>query len=507
MENRVTFGEALKVGSNWGKTWNGADTLVSTSDACLDLFARSGSLRQASHKEKTDLISRAYDENADSAMKLLFYTRDIRGGYGERDTFTEMLRWVADNYTNSAVKNIWAVLEFGRAKDLYSLIGTKAEDAMWQFMKQQFELDLKNMKAGKSVSLLAKWLATPDASSERTAKLGKLTASKLGYNFKTMRSYKTNLRALRKYLNVPEVKMATGKWSEIEYSAIGSQCFRKHRNAFKRHDAERFESFMTALENHDTKVNTSTLTPVDIVHDYLALDKGAYCARDIKTPNRELEALWDNLEDFNKGNVLVVCDTSGSMYSGVATVKPIEVALALTLYLSERNKGDLKNLFITFSEDPTIQKVYGAKLYQRIESLTKARWGFSTNIEKAFKLILDTCLNNHVSPEDMPEALVVVSDMQINQATSIGYSDDRLTLFDTMQKAFNAEGYKLPQLIFWNVNACSASFLAQKNTNGATLISGYSPIVFKQALDCIGKSPIDFMMQIVTSDRYKDIKA
>lgn len=496
MENkRVTFGDAMRTESNWGKTWNGADTLVSTSNACLDLFGRGGSLRDASNNEKVNLMLKAYAENPDMAMKLLFYTRDIRGGYGERDTFNTMLRWVANYHTDSVVKNLWAVLEYGRAKDLYSLVGTKAESAMWQFMKQQFEIDVNNMQAGKGVSLLAKWLATPDASSSRTSALGKLTANKLGYTFKTMKFYKKKLRALRKYIDVPEAKMATGKWSEIEYSKVGSQCFRKHREAFKRHDGARFNEFVTAVSNGNAKVNTKTLTPVDIVHDYMG--NATYI-------NKELEVLWDNLEDNNCGNVMVICDTSGSMYEGAASVRPIEAAVATTLYLSERNKGDLKNLFITFSDRPSIQKVYGSSLVERIKSLMQSDWGFSTNLEASFDLILKVCVENNIAPEDVPEALVVVSDMQINSCANY---NGRITFYDRMKEKFSNEGYKMPQLVFWNVNAKSASFLAQKDAAGATLISGYSTTVFNQVLHCIGVSPEDFMLEVVNSARYKDIKA
>jgi len=494
--NRMTFGSALGNEACWGKTHNGEDTLVSTSNACLDLFGRGGALRQASCNEKVNLMLRAYNENPDIAMKLLFYTRDIRGGCGERDTFTDMLKWVADFHTESVVKNLWAVLEYGRAKDLYSLVDTKAEDAMWQFMREQFELDLANMKAGKSISLLAKWIATPDASSATTAALGKITATKLGYTFKTMKEYKRKLRALRKYLNVPEAKMAAGKWSEIEYSKIGSQCFRKHRNAFRRHDCERFEQFIGAVNKGETKVNTATLTPVDILVDYLHNGGGRVI--------EEFETLWKNLADTNNGNVLTICDVSGSMYSGYASVRPIDAAIATTLYLSERNKGDLKDMFITFSERPTIQKVAGDTLAERIVSLSHAEWGNSTNLESAFQLVLDTCVNNNIAPDEVPEAIVVISDMQINCCR--GY-DGRMTFYDKMKQNFEAHGYKLPQLVFWNVNASSPSFLANKDVAGATLISGYSVNVFEKVLNCIGSSPEAFMMEVVNSERYKDIKA
>lgn len=100
------FGELLKNEGTFGKTWNGEDTLVSTGDYCLDLFGRGGSLRNTSANEKIKIFSKAYSENADLAMKLLFYIRDIRGGYGERDTFNTIITWLADEHPESVIKNI-----------------------------------------------------------------------------------------------------------------------------------------------------------------------------------------------------------------------------------------------------------------------------------------------------------------------------------------------------------------------------------------------------------------
>ena len=494
------FAEAIKEENKWGKTWNGEDALTTTSNACLDFFGRAGAMRHADIIDKLDLFDAAYTENADVAMKLLFYTRDIRGGYGERDTFNQIFAHLADVHPQSISKNLWAGLEFGRAKDLYALIGTHEEQSMWDFMKSQFELDLANMKADKSVSLLAKWIATPDAKSKKTAALGKKTAKKLGYDFKHMREYKKNLRALRKYLDIPEAKMCAGKWDEIEYSKCASKFMLKNREAFKRHDAERYQEFIDKVNSGEEKMNMGTVVPCDIMQK---VAMGRY------TP--DLEAMWKSLPDMNNGNAMVICDTSGSMWGwgGLKEdqIKPGAVAFALAIYLSERNKGDLKNMFMTFSDRPAMLEIKGSTLEQKFNTLRYADWGGRTNLEASFDLLLDICKKYNISSEGMPDTIVVISDMQIDTCTSGLDSNNRMTFYDKMKKKYELAGYKIPSIVFWNVNATNATFHASADVKGVSLVSGYSPNIFKQVLENLGTTAYELMMAVVSNERYKDISA
>lgn len=497
-ENKMGLGSAIREEASWGKTDNGADAKVATGSALLDMFGRAGAMRGADDTDKQIMISQAFKENADLAVKLLFYTRDVREGYGERDTFITMLRWLAFNSKESVEKNIWAILEFGRASDLYALVGTPAEDAMWEFMKNQFELDYKNMQAGKSISLLAKWMASPNSRTAKKKQLGKLTAKKLGYSYKNMRELKQKISAMRKYLDLPEVKMAAGKWSEIEYSTCASKALLYHKNAFAKHDGQRWQEYLESVNKGEEKMNTGTLTPCDIVGKYNGL-----CFVD-----KALETMWDNLENIDKGNVLVMADTSGSMcwhrYGGLM---PIDVSVALAIYFAKHNKGDLKNLFMTFESNPHFIEIKESSLFDTIQAVKKAGWGNSTDLEKAFEKLLATCIKGNVSQEEMPKAILVVSDMQINAASSQCGEDGRMTFFDRMSKRYEEAGYKMPQLVFWNVNAERATFHASKNDAGASLVSGFSVNVFKQVIECIGSTPYELMMSILESERYKDIVA
>ena len=139
---------------NMTATENGAVTYISTESECLDLFAAIGSLRHASNQDIIDRFIRAYTENADAAMKLLFFARDIRGGLGERHVFRTIFSWLAENEPESVRKNIECVSEYGRFDDLLSLMGTACEDQMLKYLKKQYEQDMNNMADDLGVSLL-----------------------------------------------------------------------------------------------------------------------------------------------------------------------------------------------------------------------------------------------------------------------------------------------------------------------------------------------------------------
>lgn len=497
-ENKMGLGSVIREEASWGKTTNGAEARVATGSALLDMFGRAGAMRGADEIDKQIMISQAFKENADFAVKLLFYTRDVREGYGERDTFYTMLRWLAFESKESVEKNLWAILEFGRASDLYALVGTPAEDAMWEFMRNQFELDYKNMQAGKSISLLAKWMASPNSKTAKKKQLAKMTAKALGYSYKNMRELKQKISAMRRYLDLPEVKMAAGKWGEIEYSTCASKALLYHKNAFARHDMQRWQEYLESVNKGEEKMNTATLTPCDIVAKYNDLDH----------VDKALETMWDNLEDVNDGNVLVMADTSGSMFfNHCGGLRPIFVSVAMAIYFAKHNKGDLKNTFMTFESDPHFIEIKEASLFDTINAVKKVEWGNSTNLEKAFDKLLETCIKGGVSQEEMPKAILVVSDMQINAASSACEWDGHISFFKSMSKKYEKAGYKMPQLIFWNVNAKKATFHASKDDAGASLVSGFSVNVFKQVIKSIGSTPYELMMNVLESERYKDIVA
>ena len=491
-----TLRNAIKDEMKWTKTENGADALKTTGSKRLDFFAQSGSMRNVEVIDKETLFDEAFREDARDTVVLLFHTRNIRGGYGERDTFNQLMAHLGNKEPGIVEKNMWAILEFGRAKDLYSLLGTKSEDAMWAFMKNQFELDYENMKARKGISLLAKWIATPDSASANTKELGKLTAKKLGYSFKTMNEYKRKLREMRKYLDLPEAKMATGRWNEIEYAKCASRFLLTNRKAFEKHDADRWAAYLESVNKGEANMNMSTVNPCDIFNKVYHGDEGD-----------DLNTMWRALPDLCSNNALVMCDTSGSMWwdeNKSGNMYPGAVAWSLAAYFAERNKGALNRLFMTFDTHPEFVELEGNTLRQYLRTFQKNAHYGSTNLEAAFQLLLDTCVKGNVAPEDMPEAIIVVSDMQINTVGGLD-NEGRITFFDAMQRRYEAAGYKLPQVVFWNVAVRSAAFMASKNDKGASLVSGYSVNILKNVLENIGTTPWELMRSVIDSPMYEKI--
>ncbi|MGN0297797.1 MAG: DUF2828 family protein [Lachnospiraceae bacterium] len=486
----MNFAEAMKQEATHAVTENGAFALNTTSNALVDLFGMIGALRSADEVRITTLFSEAYQQDPLIAARILFYARDIRGGLGERRTFRIILKFAADHYPEMVRPNLDLIGVFGRYDDMYTLIGTRLEDDMWAAMKMQFEEDRRNMQAGHAISLLAKWIKSADASSETTRKLGILTAQKLGYR---VYDFKRIVKQMRKHIGIVEGLMSTGQWSKITYDKVPSRAMMIYQNAFQMHDQERFESYLEALAKGETKINASTLYPYDLVMRYFVPHNLTFK----KAENTVVEEQWKALPNYVEDtNVLVMADTSGSMlYTGNG--RPFCTAIGLAIYFAERNTGDFHNLFMTFSSQPSIVSLKGSSLYQKIINAAKAPWGGSTNLEAAFNAVLELALKNHISSEEMPKAIVVVSDMEIDRC-----SYGEWTFYEQIREKFRQYGYQIPTIIFWNVESRHDIFHADVNRKGVQLVSGQSTVTFKHVIECIGHNPVEAMNAIVNSERY-----
>ena len=489
-EENMNFADAMRTQGTRTLTENGALALNTTGDGLLDLFATIGALRNADPSRVTRLFADAFKEDALLATKIAFYARDVRGGLGERKVFREIIKYMANYHADALRPNIDLIGEYGRYDDMYELIGTPLENDMWAEMKIRFEEDFSEMKQGHAVSMLAKWMKTADASSTKTRKLGILTAQKMGMS---VYDYKRAVRALRKHIGVIESLMSTGRWDEIKYSAVPSRAMMIYRDAFKRHDEERFDAFINKAVEGKAKINSGTLYPYDLVEKAMDRSGWSFRAREDKT----VEAQWRQLPNYvEEGtNAIVIADTSGSM-SG----RPICTAVGLALYFAERNKGAYHNMWMNFSDHPSIQTVKGETLAQKINNMNMDNWSGSTNCEASFDLVLKIALQNNVPKEEMPKALVIISDMEFNPYTRNGW-----TFYDSMKAKFRNAGYELPNIIFWNVDSRHDTFHTDKNHKGVQLASGQSVSVFKQVLDCIGMTPMEAMMKTLNSERYDAI--
>jgi len=493
----MNFANAIKNETKWTHTENGAVALKTTDDALLDLFGTIGALREADETRITSLFEEAYQANPLYATKILFYARDIRGdeetqGLGERRVFRIILKYCALHHPEAIRPNLDLIGVYGRYDDLYELIGTPLEKDMWTAMKKQFEEDLENMAKGNAISLLAKWIKTADASSPKTRALGKLTAQKLGYD---VYNFKRIVRAMRKQIGIVETLMSAGKWDEIKYSEVPSRAMLIYRNAFRKHDEERFSQFAQKAVTGEEKINSGTLYPYDLLAK--GIDSWNWRWNLTGTENDIVQAQWDQLPNYVEPgtNAIVMADTSGSM-SG----RPIMTALGLAIYFAQRNTGAYHNLYMTFSSRPEYQEIKGKTLAQIFSNLNYRGWQMNTDCEAAFNLILDTAIKNHVSAEEMPKSLIIISDMEFDYC-----GNRQWTFYDKMKAKFAQYGYEIPTIVFWNVESRNDVFHADKNRKGVILVSGQSTGTFKNLIGAIGMSPMDFVMQVVNAKRYEPI--
>lgn len=485
----MNFSEVMKEESKWTKTENGADAKNTTDSDLLDMFATIGSMRTRSENEIIKKFELAFQEDPLGAMRCLFYARDIRGGLGEKRVFRVLLPYIAEKHTEELRKNLYYIPQYGRYDDFYSLIDTKLEDAMWEKVKERLALDCIAMQGDEKepCSLLAKWLKKADASSQNTRKLGIYTAKKLGMS---VYDYKRLCNRLRKHIDVVEQRMSARQWDSINYPAVPSRAMMNYRKAFARHDEERFEEYINNVSSGKEKINAATLYPYDIVEKIL------YSHKDSKV----LEAQWDNLPNYVDGdmNAVVMADVSGSMCG-----RPMATSIGLAMYFAERNKGAYHNLFMTFSGNPEFVEIKGNTITQKIDFISKASWNMDTDLEAALLKILEVAIENHCSQEEMPKSLIIISDMEINRCTNQKHGEN---FYDYVSRIYKDNGYKIPNMVFWNVNSRHDVFLSDKDRKGVQLVSGQSASTFKNLIGCVDKTPVEMMYSVLNSERYQAIQ-
>ena len=491
---------AIEDAANKTYTENGAVTLETTGDCCLDLFATVGALRHVSEEEICLRFQRAWAEDRDLAMKILFFARDVRGGLGERRAFRVIARWLADYAHTSVAKNISNIPEYGRYDDLLSLLATSCEADALRFIAVQWEKDMKALESGEPVSLLGKWLPSVNATNADTIAKGKKVAKYLKLR---PVEYRKALTALRKRIHILENNLRIKEYN-FDYAKLPSKAMYKYRAAFLRNDEARYHEFLNKVEKGEAQMHTDSLTPYDIVAS--VLDNSSRWKPDVKAANAQerkaLDVTWKALPDYTCGeNALVVVDGSGSMY-GYGNPMPAAVALSLGIYFAERNRGQFQNHFITFSENPRLVKIKGNDIVDKVMYCESYNECANTNIEAVFRLILTAAKIHQVPQEEMPSRIYIVSDMEFDYCAE----NASLTNFQNMEQMYRKAGYKLPEVVFWNVDSRNTQQPVTKNQQGVALVSGCTPRLFEM-LAGGNLSPYACMMDILNRDRYKDIVA
>lgn len=478
-------------------TENGALGYASTGKALVDLNFAVASLRNESEEEIIKKFVKAYYEDRVLAVKWLFFLRDIRGGLGERRSFRIIFSYLASGEKKLAEKLVPLVAEYGRFDDLLCLIGTPLEETVFGLFKEQLESDMEKMLNKKQVSLCAKWLPSINASSSETKNAAKKIVKYLGI---TAKEYRQMLASLREYIKVTEVLASSGRWQDIVYEHVPSKANLRFRNAFIKHDEERRKAYLESLVKGESKINAGTLMPHDIV---LAYTKEWLTLADY---DETLEQLWNSLDNTIKGaeNILCVVDGSGSMTFciGDSRLEAIDVSNALGIYFAERLSGPYKDRFITFSSRPEYVDLSKCKsLREKLELAFSHDDCTNTDIKATFRLVLETAVKNHLTQEELPSTILVISDMEFDYAVT---SNNMETLFEGIDREFKEHGYKMPRLVFWNCNSRTNVIPVRENELGVGLVSGFSVNICKMVLS--GKlDPYECLKEQLDSERYAPV--
>jgi hypothetical protein len=490
---------------------NGCCSKKTTGNACTNLFFKLCRDLKDNKEQLHQLLSDAWSEDAQITIKIIFQTRDCRGGKGERELFYMCYIWLIHNHIEVATKNIKYITEYGSYRDIFKFLNIKyvIDREIYNLIINQIHEDLNivhnstNSNDKKNISLLGKWLPNekkerkivysimcnlyPDLENNKTSK-GKS---------KVYRMYRKEITTpLRNYINIAEIHMCNNTWEDINLEKIPSRCLFTNKYAFECNMTDTYNKYIEDVQNNKKKINTNQLFPHELVNKYM----DNYCVQSDPLINEQ----WRSLEEkLHKSclfkNSLAMCDVSGSM-SGI----PMSVSIALGLLVSRNTNEEYRNLVITFSESPEFFEIKGETLYERARELSKMKGGMNTDFEKCYLTILNNAIKNHISNDNMVKNIFVFSDMQFDIANNNNWN----TSFENMQIEFRKHNYDLPHMIFWNLRGDTIDFPTNAGQIGVTLMSGYSSELMKYILtssSIADINPYKVLLSIVNDPRYDEI--
>lgn len=498
--------DEIRKQQNITTTVNGAKCLKTSTNSLLDFFANGGSMRNATDEQIISLFIKAFKEDSSLALKTLFWIRDVRGGCGERRIFKVIIEYLGKYHSEKLIPLIQHIPTYGRWDDILPLIQCKnkaVSKEVFITIDKQLEKDLNNIKNNESVSLIGKWL--PSSSSKK--KENRIYASILRNEYGlTKKSYNTLLKILRANIGIIETKLTENRYNDIDYATQCSKALYKYRMAFIRNDNDRYVEYIEGVNSGEKKMNTGTLLPHEIVMPLLSR------YRHISDSEAEtIKATWANQVDYVQGNTedtLVMADMSGSMTCNDGL--PMAVSMSLAMYFAERNHGAFKDSFISYSSNPTLIDLDGDLL----ENVAKIRNedNLSTDVEKAFNLLLSTAIINKLPQKELPKRILIISDMQFNDMmyhSNRGFRDvdnyDK-TLFESMKVKWESAGYEMPLLVFWNVNASDSKVPMKATEFGVHMVSGFSPAIIQAIFKGEFLNPLGLMLSVIDTERYSVIE-
>jgi len=452
------------------------------------------------------LLEDSARENVEETFLIVFNLRDVIYGKGERHLGRIAMKWLFEKFPEKFCRVMDLVPEFGRWDDLYSFFPNENSFGQCEYSQKAVKIfshklqsDYKLMKNGFPISLAAKWVETENSSDDKKFKRVKTHCGEMKLHEK---GYRVRNGAMRSYINIVEKAMCNKEFEKIDYSKVPSQAMNKLKKAFLRNDKPRFEKYITDLQTGAAEVNTKTLQPHEILANYMGKNCLNYWNIQ-ESPDELVEAQWKTLVHETKklsvlDKTLVVSDTSGSMFG--ETGLPIKVSVALGLLISECcSCNSFKNQIITFDQCPQFFEFFEEDtLLTKIQKIAKAQWGCNTDLIKTFSIILKRAVEYKLAPEEMPERVIMISDMQFDQACS----GNAFSNFEIIDQMFLQAGYTRPTLVFWNVAHRTLDFPAQRDFKNCALISGFSQNVLKTVISTQNFTPVNVMNEVIYGTRY-----
>jgi len=473
-----TFVEAVKNQS--ARTTNGMRARKSTANACVDLFFKIGASRG---KDITKDFVAAYAEDSEIAMRIALWVRDVRGGAGERELFRQVLTYLDKHNPTDAARLLLKVPELGRWDDIF-VVKNKDNRAV-AFTMLGDALRAKN-------GLAAKW----------TPRQGPLAAEIRNFFGMSPKFYRKSLVEMSKTV---EQDMCAKNWDAINFSHVPSVAHARYKKAFFRNTTE-YAKYVEELKKDpkdrtvQVKINAGAVFPYDVLKGVIGSYRNNYNTTELGA----LQAQWDAMENFiGDANVLPLVDVSGSMTclaggpSAKSATSCLDVAVSLGLYIADKNKGKFKDMFLTFSSSPELLHLKG-NIVQKVNQMVSSNWGMSTDLVKAMDKILKTAKEANVPQEEMPEMLLIMSDMQFNGCAR--FDDSAMQM---VARKFESAGYVMPKIVFWNLNAHD-NVPVKHDESGVALVSGFSPAIMTSVLggDTEQFTPYAMMMKAIGNERY-----
>lgn len=450
------------------RTINGMKTNASSMNALVDLFFAIGASRG---KDMTKAFEKAIVANETLALRLLMWARDVRGGAGEREVVRKILTYMEKNHPAALERILPLIPEYGRFDDLL-VFQTQA------FKEKAYVIIGDALRAGNG--LAAKWMP----------RKGPIAVEIRNFFGMSPKQYRKSLVALTK---VVEQDMCAKRWNMIEYSHVPSLAAARYQKAFNRNDPMGYAKYKSKLATGEAKINANAVYPYDVI-------KSGKFGGD----HAVMQAQWDALPRYIGDElVLPMCDVSGSMgcpVGGNDNLSCMDVCVSLGLYLADKNTGPFKDMFLTFSATPSINVLKG-NLRSKLRQLETADWGMNTNLHAAFDEVLRVAVKGKVKAADMPKYLLIMSDMEFDRCTQ--FDDSAMQM---IQRKFEAAGYEVPKIVFWNLHARAGNVPVKYNMKNVALVSGFSPSIMTAVLGAKDMSPVSVMLETLNSERYAAIK-